>query len=146
MPIQKASRISGTERGPFAPVQVGQMLVGGIRDVAEHHALVEPQQDKPRLEPRRSRPRRPIASALRTRPQNRELADEAIQQRHAQRTERHDQINRRKIRHRRRKPAEFRNQPRVPPLVEHADDQEERPGGDSVIDLLDDAAGKARAA
>jgi len=39
--------------------------------------------------------------------------------------------------------AEFRDQPRVPALVEHADDQEERPRREPVVDLLNHAAGQS---
>jgi hypothetical protein len=34
----------------------------------------------------------------------------------------------------------------MPPLVQHTDQQEERAGRNSVVDLLDDAAGKPDAA
>src|SRR4029077_2743510 len=45
-------------------------------------------------------------------------------------------------RHGRRETAVLRNETRVPAFVQHADDQEERAGGNSVVDLLDHAAGK----
>ena len=61
-----------------------------------------------------------------------------------ERTEADDQVDRGEVRHGRRQAAEFGNQPRVPALVQDADDQEQRAGGDSVVDLLDACCRKDR--
>ena len=50
----------------------------------------------------------------------------------------------REDRHHLHQPAVLGDLARVPPLVDHADDQEEHAGGNAVIDLLDDRAGDAR--
>ena len=44
-----------------------------------------------------------------------------------------------------RDPAVFGDQPRVPPLVDHADEQEEGAGREAVVDHLQDAAVQADA-
>ena len=75
--------------------------------------------------------------------QNRERSDEAVQQRHSQRTEADDQIDRGEIRHGRRQAAELRNHARVTPLVKYTHNQEQRAGRDAVVDLLEHAAGQA---
>src|SRR5271156_837605 len=130
------------QRRVFARIHIRQMLVRRIRYRTEHHPLVQPQQIRRAQNHAERAPRRPLPAYFEHAAQNRELTDKSIQQRHAQRAESDDQIHRREIRHGRRKPAKFGNQPRVPPLVEHAHQQEERPGGNAVIDLLNDAAGK----
>src|SRR5258708_35749703 len=75
--------------------------------------------------------------------QDGELSDEAVQQRHAQRAEANNQIDRGEIGHGCCQATELGNHARVTALVEHADSQEERASGDAVVNLLEDAAGEA---
>ena len=69
-------------------------------------------------------------------PQDGELADETIQQRQSHGRHEHDQANGRVHRHDIRDAAILGDFARVPPLVQDADDQEQRAGGDAVVDLL----------
>ncbi len=75
--------------------------------------------------------------------QDRELADEAVEQRESHRREEHDHGDRRVNGHHVRDAAVFGDLARVAALVEDADDQEQRAGGDAVIDLLEDRAAEA---
>src|SRR5207237_9909523 len=58
-------------------------------------------------------------------------------------SENENQVNRRGIVNKRREDKEIGNEARVTPLVEQADDQEERARGNAVVDLLEHTAGKA---
>ena len=66
--------------------------------------------------------------------QHQELTDEAIRARNADRAERDEHEHRREERHHARDAAVRGDHSRVPSLVDHADEKEERAGGDSVVD------------
>src|SRR5438094_5401169 len=131
------------ETNHFAETQIGQMLVRGIGDGTEHDALVQPQQVSCAENDAERAPGGPGLADLKRALENGELSDETVQERHSERAEADDEIDRGKIRHRGGQTAELGNHARVPAFVEHADNQEERAGGDAVINLLKDAAGEA---
>src|SRR6266576_569101 len=70
--------------------------------------------------------------------QNRELADEAVQQRQSHRREEHDHRDGGVDRHHVRDATVFGDLAGMPPFVENADDQEQGAGRDSVVNLLRD--------
>ncbi len=143
MPIQNARSDERKQYGVFAKIEIGKRFVHFMRDWAEHHALVEPEKIRGAEHNAERRPGSPGFTDIEDALQNGEFADEAVEQRHAEGAEADDQINCREIRHGRGQAAEFGDQARVAALVEHADDEEQRAGGDAVIDLLEDAAGEA---
>src|SRR6266478_421436 len=114
------------ERGVLAQVQVRQLFIGKLGHRAEHHPLVQPQQIRGAQHNAERAPGSPRFADLKRALQNREFSNKTVQQRHSQRAQADDEVDRREIRHRRGQPAEFRDQPRMPPFVEHADNQEER--------------------
>ena len=144
MPIQNARATSGSKRGIFARVQIGQVLVLRIGHRAEHHALVEPQQVRRAQDDadRRPRPPRPmLTSKAPCRMVNSPM--KPLSSGRPSGTEHGDHEDGGVNRHDVRQAAVLRDLARVPPLVDHADDQEEHAGRDAVVDLLDDAAGDA---
>ena len=66
--------------------------------------------------------------------QHEELADEAVRARNADAAERDDREHRREHRHDARDAAVGLDQARVPALVDHADEEEQRAGRDAVVD------------
>ncbi len=72
--------------------------------------------------------------------QNCELSDEPVQQWQPDRRQHDDHEQSRVDRHYVRHTTELLDFTRMTPLVDKSHDQEERARGDSVIDLLDDAA------
>src|SRR6185503_5406910 len=64
------------------------------------------------------------------------LADEAVEKRKANRRKRRDHKERSKPGHRRRQSAEFANLARVPAFIDETDEQEERSGGNAVVEHL----------
>ena len=63
-----------------------------------------------------------------------ELADESVRPRHADAAQRDDREQRREHRHHARDAAVDVDQARVPALVDHADEEEQRAGRDAVVD------------
>ena len=72
--------------------------------------------------------------------QNQELADEPVQSGQADRRQRDDQERGDQVRHDLLQAAVLRDQPRVPPVRQHADDEEEAAGADAVVEHLVDGA------
>ena len=118
------------------------MFVRGVRDRAEHHSLIEPEQVGRAQDDANHTPGGPGLVHLKDAAEDGELADEAVEQRHAERTQGNDHVNGGEAGHGCREPAKLSDQTGVAPLIEDADNQEERPSGDAVVDLLDDAAGE----
>ena len=72
--------------------------------------------------------------------QDQEFADEAVEHRQAERRERGKQKESGQLRHWRGEPAVFADFKSVPPVVEHADEQEKRARGYPVSEHLVDSA------
>jgi hypothetical protein len=120
------------------------MLVLRIRDGTEHRALIEPEQVGGAENYADHAPGGPGPFCFKGTTEDGEFADETVEERHAEGAERDDHVDGSEIRHGSGEAAEFGDEARVTALVEHADNQEKRAGGDAVVDLLDDAAGKAK--
>ncbi len=133
----------GQEHGVFADAQVGESLVRLVGNRAEHGALIQREQIGGAQHDSQCGPCGPRFVDDERSLQDGEFADEAIEQRHAQQTERDDQVDGREIGHRRGQAAELGNQAGVAAFIERAEEEEERGRGDAVIDLLQDAAGES---
>ena len=127
----------------LAEIHVLHGLVFGRRGLAEHGALVEPQHVGRAQDDAEHRQRGVGNVRLEHADEDEELAHEAVQARQADGREHGDGEEHRKDGHRRRQAAERRDFARVAPLVDDADQQEQRAGADTVVDHLDDAAGHA---
>src|SRR5207237_9342237 len=85
-------------------------------------------------------PRGPAQEELISAQQNQKFAHEAVEHRQTERRKRHEQEKRSKLRHGRRKPAKFADFKGMPPVVEHADEQEQRAGRNPVREHLENSA------
>ena len=130
----------GHQRHDLAEAQILQDLVLGILAGAKHRALVEPQHVRGAQNDARDRHRGPAPVGLVRALQNRELADEAVQQRQADGRQHDDHEQRGIDGHDVRDPAKFLDLARVAALVDQPDNQEERAGGNAVVDLLNHAS------
>ena len=148
-PVQERRRVDADphrqddqrhERHHLAEIQVLQVLVLRILDLPEHRPLVEPQHVGRAQHDAAGGDGRPHLADGEDALEDQELADEPVEGRQADRRQHHHAEDRRVDRHHLRQPAVLRDLPGVPPLVDDADDQEERAGRDAVVDLLDDAA------
>ena len=149
-PIQKRLRIQAHpyrkndergEGGELASVQVLQRFILRVVHLAEHRPLIQIQHVGGAEHDAAGGERRPHLARHEDALQDQELADEAVQRRQADRRHGHHEKDRGIDRHDLRQPAVFGNLTRVPPLVHDADEEEERPRRDAVIELLKDAAG-----
>src|SRR5271169_1805418 len=108
--------------GVLPEVQIRECLVNVMRHGAEHGALIEPKQIGGAENDAEGAPGSPgFANDERTL-KNGEFSDEAIEKRHAERTEANDQIDCREVGHRSGQATEFGNEACVAALVEHAYD------------------------
>ena len=115
------------------------MLVLRILDLAEHRALVEPQHVRGAEYDAAGGETGPDFVRDEHALEDEELADEAVQRRQADRGHRHDQKNDGVGRHHLRQTAILGDLTRMAPLVDVADQQEERAGRDAMVELLNDA-------
>ena len=100
---------------------------------AEHDALVHPEHVARRQDHPERRDRPPTTADAERPEQDQELADEAVHSGQADRTQHDDQEDHREHRDHLPQPAEVDDAPRVPPLVDDADQQEQRAGRDAVV-------------
>src|SRR6185437_9738711 len=128
------------ENRPLAHAEIRKQVRKVWIRLAEHRALIEPEQVSRAEHDTDDGESTPGAVALKRSGDNREFADEAIQQREPNGTEHRDCEDHGEIRHARRESAIFANLARVAALVDHANDQEEHAGRDTVVYLLDHAA------
>ena len=90
-PIQNAMMISGTSVANLAQVQIRQLLIRRILELAEHRPLVEPQHVRRAQHDAGAAGNGPPQILLEGAHHDRELADEPVQQRQSDRRHRHDQ-------------------------------------------------------
>ena len=140
----EGERYERQQNGVLAKVEVGKRLVHFVSDRTEHRALIEPEQIRRAEDNAKRGPGGPRFADREGALQDGEFSDEAIEQRHAERTERDDEIDRGKTGHGRGQAAEFGDEARVTAFIEHANKEEERTGGNAVVDLLEHTAGKAK--
>src|ERR1700739_542856 len=133
----------GQKHSVLTEVQVWKRFVHFVSHRAKHGALVEPEEIGGAENDAQGAPSGPGFADHESALQNGELADEAVQKRHAERTEADDKIDSRKVRHGSGEAAELRDKARVAAFVQNAHDEEECARGDAVIDLLEHATGKA---
>ncbi len=132
------------KRKNLARRQIVQLFVLRIRHRPEKDALIKPEQIGRGQNHARRGPSRPLPVRGEGSLQNRELADEAVQQRQSHGREKHDHRYRRVHGHHVRDAAILRDLAGMPPFIQNADDQEERSGRDAVIDLLQYRARQSR--
>ena len=123
----------------LAEVQIRQVLVFRVLDLAEHRPLIQPQHVGCAENDAAGCDRSPDSAGDEHALQNQQLADETVQRRQPDRGHRHDQEHGGVCRHHFRQAAILGDQSRVPPLVDVTHQQEERAGRDPVVELLNDA-------
>src|SRR6266481_123317 len=130
----------GHEDRPLPDRQIGEPPVLLARHLAEDHALVHPEQvDGGEDDPARGDDREGPADLERAH-EDEELAHEAVEPGQPDGGQGDDEKEHRQGGHDLPQATEVGDEPGVPPLVEHAHDQEEGPGGKAVVDHLNDAA------
>src|SRR6266511_827442 len=128
----------GHENRPFPDREIGQPPVLLARHLAEDHALVHPEHvDGGEDDPARGDGGEGPADLERAH-QDEELAHEAVEPRQPDGGEGDDEKELRQGGHHLPQATEVGDEPGVPPLVEHAHDQEEGAGGKTVVDHLND--------
>ncbi len=133
----------GDEEGDFARGHVGDGQIFAVGHLAEHGALVEPQEVRGAQDHTGDGEGGPDGIGLEGALHDGELADEAVEQRQAGRAEHGDGEDDGELGHDVREAAVFFDFACVAALVNDADDEEEHAGGEPVIDLLQDGAGDA---
>ena len=126
----------GDENQAFAAGGIGQRAIFFDGDFAERDALVGPQQIDRGEHRAAGGPGGPGVMKLEDADQDQEFTDEAVERRQRQRREADEQEEGHQHGHGRRQAAEFLDFVRVAAVVEHAHAEEERAGGDAVVEHL----------
>ena len=125
---------SGTISAQLAPVEIGHVLVLRLVERVEEDALNRPEQIRRRDDDARRRDHREHRVRRNAPISTRNSPTKPFVPGNADAAERHDREQRGEHRHDARDAAVGLDQSRVPPLVDHADEEEQRAGRDAVVD------------